>query len=150
MVDRDPLDRWSFGRVTLLGDAAHPMYPIGSNGSSQAILDARVLAREIKRAGAVPNALQAYEAERRPATTTLVLANRGNGPDHIMELVEQRAPDGYTDIQAVSVRDGTARHRRWLQADRRVRQGRPKYKSVNRLNYSQADCAACERPIALV
>ena len=101
MVDRDPLDRWSFGRVTLLGDAAHPMYPIGSNGSSQAILDARVLTREIKRAGAIPNALQAYEAERRPATTTIVLANRGNGPDQIMELVEQRAPDGYTDIQAV-------------------------------------------------
>ena len=101
MVDRDPLDRWSFGCVTLLGDAAHPMYPIGSNGSSQAILDARVLAREIKRAGATPEALQAYENERRPATTKIVLANRGNGPDQVMELVEQRAPDGYADIQDV-------------------------------------------------
>lgn len=101
MVDRDPLDRWSFGRVTLLGDAAHPMYPIGSNGSSQAILDARVLTREIKRAGATPDALQAYENDRRPATTKIVLANRGNGPDQVLELVEQRAPNGYEDIQHV-------------------------------------------------
>ena len=68
MVDRDPLDRWTFGRVTLMGDAAHPMYPIGSNGASQGILDARVLAREIRRAGPTPEALLAYEAERRPAT----------------------------------------------------------------------------------
>ena len=62
MVDRDPVDRWTFGRVTLLGDAAHAMYPIGSNGASQAILDARVLAREIQTHGEVPAALEAYEA----------------------------------------------------------------------------------------
>jgi 2-polyprenyl-6-methoxyphenol hydroxylase-like FAD-dependent oxidoreductase len=101
MVDRDPLDRWSFGRATLLGDAAHPMYPIGSNGSSQAILDARVLTREIASHGAVPAALAAYEAERRPATTRIVLANRGNGPDQVLELVEQRAPDGFAEITDV-------------------------------------------------
>ena len=59
MVDRDPVDRWTFGRVTLLGDAAHPMYPIGSNGASQAILDARVLAREIQTYGATSDALLA-------------------------------------------------------------------------------------------
>ena len=58
MVDRDPVERWTFGRVTLLGDAAHPMYPIGSNGASQAILDARVLAREILAHGPVPAALR--------------------------------------------------------------------------------------------
>jgi len=101
MVDRDPVDRWTFGRVTLLGDAAHAMYPIGSNGASQAILDARVLAREIQTRGPVPDALLAYEAERRPATTRIVLANRGNGPEQVMQLVQQRAPDGFARIEDV-------------------------------------------------
>jgi 2-polyprenyl-6-methoxyphenol hydroxylase-like FAD-dependent oxidoreductase len=101
MVDRDPLDRWTFGRVTLLGDAAHPMYPIGSNGASQGILDARVLAREIRRAGAIPAALLAYEAERRPATGQIVVANRANGPEQVMQLVEQRAPEGFVRIEDV-------------------------------------------------
>ena len=101
MVDRDPLNQWSFGRVTLLGDAAHPMYPIGSNGASQAILDARVLAREIRRLGPTPKALLAYEAERRPATAKIVMANRGNGPEQVMQLVEQRAPDGFARIEDV-------------------------------------------------
>jgi 2-polyprenyl-6-methoxyphenol hydroxylase-like FAD-dependent oxidoreductase len=98
MVDRDPLDRWTFGRVTLLGDAAHPMYPIGSNGASQGVLDARVLAREIRRSGPSPEALLAYEAERRPATGKIVMANRANGPEQVMQLVEQRAPDGFVRI----------------------------------------------------
>lgn len=101
LVDRDPLDRWTFGRVTLLGDAAHPMYPIGSNGASQAILDARVLTREILAQSETPAALEAYEAERRPATTELVKLNRRNGPEQVMQLVEERAPDGFhvvTDV----------------------------------------------------
>ena len=101
MVDRDPLPAWTFGRVTLLGDAAHAMYPIGSNGASQGILDARVMAREIRRFGSTPQALQAYEAERRPATAAIVLANRRNGPEQVMQLVEQRAPDGFTRIEDV-------------------------------------------------
>lgn len=101
LVDRDPLDRWTFGRVTLLGDAAHPMYPIGSNGASQAILDARVLTREILAQGEVPAALQAYEAERRPATTELVKLNRRNGPEQVMQLVEERAPDGFNVVTDV-------------------------------------------------
>jgi 2-polyprenyl-6-methoxyphenol hydroxylase-like FAD-dependent oxidoreductase len=101
MVDRDPLPRWTHGRVTLLGDAAHPMYPIGSNGASQALLDARVLAREILRHGPTEAALQAYEAERLPATARIVLANRGNGPEQVMQLVEERAPEGYSDIAEV-------------------------------------------------
>jgi 5-methylphenazine-1-carboxylate 1-monooxygenase len=104
MVDRDPLPRWTQGRVTLLGDAAHPMYPIGSNGASQAILDARVLAREIKAKGTTEAALQAYEYERRPATSRIVLANRGNGPETVMQLVEQRAPNGYARIEDVLTR----------------------------------------------
>jgi 5-methylphenazine-1-carboxylate 1-monooxygenase len=101
MVDRNPLERWTLGRVTLLGDAAHPMYPIGSNGASQAILDARVLAREIRAHGATHEALLAYEAERRPATAAIVLANRKNGPEQVMQAVEERAPDGFVRIEDV-------------------------------------------------
>jgi 2-polyprenyl-6-methoxyphenol hydroxylase-like FAD-dependent oxidoreductase len=104
LVDRDPLDRWTFGRVTLLGDAAHPMYPIGSNGASQAILDARVLAREILAKGETPQALLAYEDERRPATTQLVLLNRRNGPEQVMQLVEERAPGGFGAVTDVLTR----------------------------------------------
>jgi 2-polyprenyl-6-methoxyphenol hydroxylase-like FAD-dependent oxidoreductase len=101
LVDRDPLARWTFGNATLLGDAAHPMYPIGSNGASQAILDARTLTREILAHGPTNAALLAYETERRPATSDLVMLNRRNGPEQVMQLVEERAPDGYklvTDV----------------------------------------------------
>jgi 5-methylphenazine-1-carboxylate 1-monooxygenase len=101
LVDRDPIPQWTFGRITLMGDAAHPMYPIGSNGASQAILDARVITREILAQGTTHAALAAYEAERRPATTDLVMLNRRNGPEQVMQLVEERAPDGFgvvTDV----------------------------------------------------
>jgi 5-methylphenazine-1-carboxylate 1-monooxygenase len=101
LVDRDPIPQWTFGRVTLMGDAAHPMYPIGSNGASQAILDARVLTREILANGPTQSALVAYEAERRPATTDLVMLNRRNGPEQVMQLVEERAPDGYNVVTDV-------------------------------------------------
>jgi len=101
MVDRDPLPRWTEGRATLLGDAAHAMYPIGSNGASQAILDARVLTREILARGATSEALAAYEEERRPATARIVLANRENGPEQVMQRVEQLAPDGFARIEDV-------------------------------------------------
>ncbi len=102
MVDRDPLPRWTFGRSTLVGDAAHPMYPIGSNGASQAILDARVLAGCLRRhRHDVDEALGHYEAVRRPATAAIVAANRGMGPEVPMMLVEERAPDGFTNIADV-------------------------------------------------
>jgi 2-polyprenyl-6-methoxyphenol hydroxylase-like FAD-dependent oxidoreductase len=101
MVDRDPAPQWSFGRVTLLGDAAHPMYPIGSNGASQAIIDARVLAQHMARHGAVDAAFRAYEADRRPPTSAIVLANRGNGPEQVMQTVEERSPDGFGDVHDV-------------------------------------------------
>jgi 2-polyprenyl-6-methoxyphenol hydroxylase-like FAD-dependent oxidoreductase len=101
LVDRDPLDRWTFGRVTLMGDAAHPMYPIGSNGASQAILDARTLARELLAKGPTVAALEAYETERRPATAELVRLNRRNGPEQVMQLVEERAPDGFDVVTDV-------------------------------------------------
>ena len=104
MVDRDPVTRWTFGRSTLLGDAAHPMYPIGSNGASQAILDARVLAGSLRADDDVAAALDAYEATRLPATAAIVHANRGLGPEVPMQLVHERAPDGFDDIDAVITR----------------------------------------------
>lgn len=100
--DREPLPRWSFGRVTLLGDAAHPMYPVGSNGASQAILDARCLAEQLLSHGSVEAALGAYDAERRPATAQIVHSNRKGGPEGVIDLVEARAPDGFEDIEAVA------------------------------------------------
>jgi len=102
MVDRDPLDYWTEGRVTLIGDAAHPMYPIGSNGASQGILDARVLAGCIRSHRDDPDhALSIYEAHRRPATSAIVLANRGLGPEMPMRLVHERAPEGFDHIDDV-------------------------------------------------
>ncbi|MGB0470726.1 MAG: flavin-dependent oxidoreductase [Ilumatobacteraceae bacterium] len=102
MVDRDPLDYWTEGRVTLIGDAAHPMYPIGSNGASQGILDARVLAGCIRSHRNDPDhALSIYEAHRRPATSAIVLANRGLGPEMPMRLVHERAPEGFDHIDDV-------------------------------------------------
>ena len=102
MVDRDPLDHWTEGRVTLIGDAAHPMYPIGSNGASQGILDARVLAGCIRSHRNDPDhALSIYEAHRRPATSAIVLANRGLGPEMPMRLVHERAPEGFDHIDDV-------------------------------------------------
>ena len=101
LVDRDPLPRWSHGRVTLLGDAAHPMYPIGSNGASQAMLDAACLAEQLSNIPDADNALAAYDQIRRPATSEIVLLNRANGPEQVMQLAEERAPDGFDDIHSV-------------------------------------------------
>lgn len=98
MVDRDPLPSWDFGHVTLLGDAAHPMHPVGGNGASQAIIDARVLARELALQPAIEQAIAAYDAVRRPATTAVVQSNRRAGPHRCQDLVEERAPDGFTDL----------------------------------------------------
>ncbi len=101
MCDRDPLPRWSHGRVTLLGDAAHPMYPVGSNGASQAILDARALADRLADAEHAAHALWAYEQERLPPTAQIVRMNRVGGPEGVIDAVEARAPNGFTDIDAV-------------------------------------------------
>ncbi|WP_336208248.1 flavin-dependent oxidoreductase [Nonomuraea sp. LPB2021202275-12-8] len=101
MVDRDPLPFWGEGRVTLLGDAAHPMYPIGSNGGSQAILDARVLARHLATVSDPAEALAGYEAERRPVTSELVLAHRTLPVEKTTLLVAERAPHGFDDIADV-------------------------------------------------
>jgi 2-polyprenyl-6-methoxyphenol hydroxylase-like FAD-dependent oxidoreductase len=101
MADRDPLTRWTHGRVTLLGDAAHPMYPVGSNGASQAILDARCLAEQLLSCEHARAALAAYESNRLPQTAEIVRNNRRGGPEGVIDEVERRAPDGFSDIDKV-------------------------------------------------
>jgi 5-methylphenazine-1-carboxylate 1-monooxygenase len=101
MCDRDPLPRWSHGRVTLLGDAAHPMYPVGSNGASQAILDARCLADRLRDAEHPVHALWVYEQTRLPPTAEIVRMNRRGGPEGVIDAVEARAPDGFSNIDDV-------------------------------------------------
>lgn len=101
MIDRDPLPQWTFGRISLLGDAAHPMYPIGSNGASQAILDAKALAEIMSTATDAKKALLEYEKQRLESTSRIVLVNRENGPDKIMEMMEERAPNGFENIDDI-------------------------------------------------
>jgi len=101
MCDRDPLPRWSHGRVTLLGDAAHPMYPVGSNGASQAILDAHCLADRLKDADHPVHALWSYEQTRLPMTAEIVQMNRRGGPEGVIDAVEARAPEGFSNIDDV-------------------------------------------------
>lgn len=91
MVDQDPLPRWTHGRLTLLGDAAHPMVPRGSNGAGQAIIDARFLAGALKDLGVGTAALEAYDRVRVKATTSVVLTNRSNPPDAILREVHERS-----------------------------------------------------------
>ena len=93
MVDQDPLPAWSFGRITLLGDAAHPMVPRGSNGAGQAILDARALTDCLARGGDPASGLAEYESLRLQPTTNVVLTNRANPPDAILREVWQRTGD---------------------------------------------------------
>ena len=101
MCDRDPLPRWSHGRITLLGDAAHPMYPVGSNGASQAILDARFLADRLIDSEHPAQALWTYEQVRLPMTAEIVRMNRHGGPEGVIDAVEARAPDGFSNIDDV-------------------------------------------------
>jgi 2-polyprenyl-6-methoxyphenol hydroxylase-like FAD-dependent oxidoreductase len=101
MVDRDPLPSWSQGRVTLLGDSAHPMYPISSNGATQAILDAQAIADAFNEAPSAEAALKLYESRRLPPTARIIEMNRQDGPDVILDIVRDRAPGGFTNIEDV-------------------------------------------------
>jgi 2-polyprenyl-6-methoxyphenol hydroxylase-like FAD-dependent oxidoreductase len=101
LVDRDPVDRWSFGRVTLIGDAAHPMQPIGSQAGSQAIIDARALTASLLATADPVDALQRYDSERRPAMNDITLRNRQFGPEAALQLAEERAPNGFGRIEDV-------------------------------------------------
>jgi 2-polyprenyl-6-methoxyphenol hydroxylase-like FAD-dependent oxidoreductase len=101
MVDRDPIESWTDGRVVLVGDAAHAMYPHGSNGASQAIVDGRVLGAAIKANGATPTALQVYESKLLKPINELVMRNRGEGPLGVLINIEQRIAAGSSIEQAI-------------------------------------------------
>ena len=103
MCDKDPLPWWTKKRVTLLGDAAHPMYPVGSNGSAQAILDARCLC-DLLASREPEAALQAYDDERRPKTAEIVRSNREGGPERIIDFIASRAPHGFERVEDVATR----------------------------------------------
>ena len=112
MVDRDPFDRWTHGRVTLMGDAAHAAYPVGSNGAGSAIIDARKLGAAFVEHGLTADALESYEAEMRPVTSKVVLTNRVAGPDSILDLVEERCGGEFDDIEDVIPRAELDAHAR--------------------------------------
>ena len=101
MVDREPVDRWVDGRVCLMGDAAHVMYPVGSNGASQAIVDARVMGAKFLESGVGTEALNAFEAQLLEPLSALVLRNRGHGPIGILEVVDERCGGYFDDIDDV-------------------------------------------------
>ena len=101
MIDRDPLPSWVDGAVALIGDAAHPMYPTGSNGASQAIIDARVLGRIMLEHGVTRAALAAYDAELCGPIGSVALRNRGAGPFGLLNMVDDRCGGVFDDIDAV-------------------------------------------------
>lgn len=108
MIDRDPLPHWGGERVTLLGDAAHPLIPVGSNGGSQAVIDARVLAHSLAASPDPVSGLARYQEIRLETANALVLATRTNPPDEYVQLVEKRAPEGFDDIHEVLTDDELA------------------------------------------
>lgn len=110
MVDRDPIDCWTDERVTLMGDAAHPTYPVGSNGASQAIVDARIIGASILEHGVCPRALSAFEEKVRPESRKVILANRGSGPDAVMQMVEDRCGGVFENIEDVIPKEELAAH----------------------------------------
>ena len=128
MVDRDPLEKWTFGRTTLLGDAAHPTYPVGSNGASQAIIDARKLAFHLKVNGLNETALLSYEKEMLPLTAKITLANRSSGPDALLQVVEDRCGGTFNNIQEVISQSELKNHSE-------------KYKSIAGLNIERLNNA---------
>ena len=105
MVDRDPIESWVDGRAVLIGDAAHAMYPHGSNGASQAIVDGRVLGAAVKAQGATQAALQTYESQLLKPINELVLRNRGEGPIGVLINIEERIAAGSSIEQAINPRE---------------------------------------------
>jgi 2-polyprenyl-6-methoxyphenol hydroxylase-like FAD-dependent oxidoreductase len=100
-VDRDPIPRWSFGRVTLIGDAAHPMQPVGAQAGSQAVVDGRVLAASLMTVRDPTEALTRYQNERIAAMNDMVVRNRNLGLESILQTAEERAPGGFKHIHDV-------------------------------------------------
>jgi 2-polyprenyl-6-methoxyphenol hydroxylase-like FAD-dependent oxidoreductase len=101
MADRDALPFWSQGRITLLGDAAHPMYPIGANGASQAFLDADALEKALRAHADPIEGLRAYEAQRLSAAAAVVAANRAKGPEAVLQLAKERVTGPNDDVRAL-------------------------------------------------
>jgi 5-methylphenazine-1-carboxylate 1-monooxygenase len=110
MVDREPLPAWTVGCVTLMGDAAHATYPVGSNGATQAIIDARKLGAALRNHGVNRSALLAYEAEMRPRAEGILRANRGKGPDAVMQMVEDLCGGVFDDLEPILPREKLAAH----------------------------------------
>ncbi|WP_417686509.1 flavin-dependent oxidoreductase [Roseibium sp.] len=110
MVDRDPVDHWTEGNVSLMGDAAHAAYPVGSNGASQAIVDARKLGAAFHKHGMTNKALVAYETEMLPVTAKMVMTNRGAGPDAVLQVVEDRCEGQFDNIHDVIPAEELAGH----------------------------------------
>ncbi len=101
MIDRDPIDTWVEGAVALMGDAAHAMYPTGSNGASQAIIDARVIGAKFLEFGVNPRALAAFDAQLRGPISELILRNRGNGPFGLLNMLDERCGGVFENIDDV-------------------------------------------------
>jgi hypothetical protein len=101
MIDRDPVPTWVDGNVVLLGDAAHVMYPTGSNGASQAVVDARVLGAAMIEHGVTRESLQAYDAQLCGEISSVILRNRGAGPFGLLNLLDERCGGAFDDIDAV-------------------------------------------------
>jgi hypothetical protein len=101
MIDRDPLPTWVDGPVALLGDAAHVMYPTGSNGATQAVMDARVLGAAMIEHGVTVRALHAYDSQLCQEVGGVVLRNRGAGPFGLLNLLDERCGGVFDDIDAV-------------------------------------------------
>jgi 2-polyprenyl-6-methoxyphenol hydroxylase-like FAD-dependent oxidoreductase len=101
MIDRDPIPTWLDGAAVLLGDAAHVMYPTGSNGASQAIMDSRVLGAAMLKHGVNPSALQAYNEDLCAEISQLVLRNRGSGPFELLKLLDDRCAGVFENIDDV-------------------------------------------------
>jgi 2-polyprenyl-6-methoxyphenol hydroxylase-like FAD-dependent oxidoreductase len=101
MIDRDPIPTWQDGPVILLGDAAHAMYPTGSNGASQAIVDTRILGAALIEHGVTQDALAAYDAKLCGPISQLILRNRGAGPFGLLNMVDERCGGTFDNIDDV-------------------------------------------------
>ena len=110
MVDREPLEKWTFDNTTILGDAAHPTYPVGSSGASQAIIDSRKLVYQFKNKGLNNSALLSYENEMRPITNKITLTNRQAGPDALLQVVEDRCDGEFIEIEDVITKKELKQH----------------------------------------
>ena len=110
MVDRDPVSTWLDGAMVLMGDAAHATYPVGSSGASQAIIDARVLGANFLKHGVGPAALQAFESDVLPKANAITLANRGSGPDAVLQMIEDRCGGQFDRIEDVASHEELSAH----------------------------------------